>query len=90
MSTVEQDAVVGSLIRQRKELQQERAAVEIALSGFSRKLADLSAKVAEDKYRALGALKEFDPARLTALLDDFIRVDAAAAKCSQDLAAFDI
>ena len=90
MSKIEQDAVLGSLIRQQKELQRERAAINIALAGFSSKLSNLADLLSNDKYSAMAALKDLGIANLAAMLDDFSRVDTASAQCGRDIAALDI
>lgn len=90
MSTIEQDALLGSLIRQKKEFQRERSAISITLAGYSSKLSKLADLIANDKYHALATLKDIDTAKLNATLDDFFRVDSALAQCERDIAAINI
>jgi len=90
MSTIEQDAMFGSLARQQKELQRERAAISIAIAGFSSKLSGLADLLSTDKYRAMAALRDIDTAKLAAMLDDFARVDASLAQCGRDIATLNI
>jgi len=77
-------------MRRQKELQRERAAINIELAGFSSKLTNLAAMLITDKSHAYGILKEIDTAKIAVLIDDFLRVDTASAQCGRNIAALDI